>query len=86
MATPKLSDEEFLAFLEKHPDLRDRFASIVSAAENSEGNPKEADAAEERIIEDDATFGAGSDAGVGGAAGRSGGTRNSSTTSDASPG
>jgi hypothetical protein len=44
MATTKLSDEEFLAFLEKHPDLRDRFASIVSAVENSEGNHKEADA------------------------------------------
>ena len=41
-----------LAFLEKHPDLRDRFASIVSAVENSEGNLKEADAAEERIIEE----------------------------------
>ena len=42
MATTKLSDEEFWAFLEKHPDLRDRFASIVSAVENSEGNLKEA--------------------------------------------
>src|SRR6202451_598408 len=52
MATPKLSDEEFWAFLEKHPKLRDRFASIVSAVENSEGNLKEADAAEERIVEE----------------------------------
>src|SRR5271155_3329126 len=52
MATTKLSDEEFLAFLEKHPDLRDRFASIVSAVENSEGNLKEADTAEERILEE----------------------------------
>jgi membrane-bound ClpP family serine protease len=52
MSTTKLSNEEFLAFLEKHPDLRDRFASIVSAVENSEGNLKEADAAEERIIEE----------------------------------
>jgi membrane-bound ClpP family serine protease len=52
MATTKLSDEAFLAFLEKHPDLRDRFASIVSAVENSEENLKEADAAEERIIEE----------------------------------
>ena len=52
MATTKLSDEEFWAFLQKHPDLRDRFASIVSAVENSEGNLKEADAAEERIIEE----------------------------------
>src|SRR5271170_3540815 len=52
MATTKLSDEEFLAFLEKHPDLRDRFASIVGIVENSEGNLKEADTAEERIIEE----------------------------------
>jgi hypothetical protein len=52
MATTKLSNEEFLAFLEKHPDLRDRFASIVSAVENSEGNLKEADTAEERILEE----------------------------------
>ena len=52
VATTKLSDEEFLAFLEKHPDLRDRFASIVSVVENSEGNLKEADTAEERIIEE----------------------------------
>jgi hypothetical protein len=52
IATTKLSDEEFLALLERHPDLRDRFASIVSAVENSEGNLKEADAVEERIIEE----------------------------------
>jgi hypothetical protein len=52
VVTTKLNDEAFLAFLEKHPDLRDRFASIVSAVENSEGNLKEADAAEERIIEE----------------------------------
>ena len=52
MATTKLSNEEFLAFLEKHPDLRDRFASIVSAVEDSEGNLKEADTAEERILEE----------------------------------
>ena len=52
MATTKLSDEAFLAFLEAHPDLRDRFASIVITVENSEGNLKEADAAEERIVEE----------------------------------
>ena len=84
MATTKLSDEEFLAFLEKHPDLRDRFASIVGIVENSEGSQggghgRRAD------HRGDAAFGAGGDAGVGGAAGRSDGTRNSSTTSDASP-
>lgn len=52
MAATKLSDEAFLAFLGAHPDLRDRFESIVSAVENSEGNLKEADAAEERIVEE----------------------------------
>jgi len=52
MAATKLSDEAFLAFLGKRPDLRDRFASIVSAVENWDGNLKEADAAEERIIEE----------------------------------
>ena len=57
MATTKLSDQAFLAFLEKHPDLRDRFASIVSAVEDSEGNLKEADAAEERIVEEMRLFG-----------------------------
>jgi hypothetical protein len=41
-----------LAFLEKHPDLRNRFASIISAVENSEGNLKEVDTAEERILEE----------------------------------
>ena len=84
MATTKLSDEEFWAFLQKHPDLRDRFASIVSAVENSEGNLKEADTAEERIIEEMRHLGR--EAMQGWAeAGRSDGTRNSSTTSDASP-
>jgi len=57
MATTKLSDQAFLAFLEKHPDLRDRFASIVIAVEDSEGNLKEADAAEERIVEEMRLFG-----------------------------
>src|SRR6201998_2347573 len=52
MATTKLSDEGFWAFVEKHPELRDRFASIVSAVEDSEGNLKEADTAEERILEE----------------------------------
>ena len=32
--------------------LRDRFASIIGAIENSEGNFKEADAVEERIVEE----------------------------------
>src|ERR1700679_1047242 len=52
MATMKLSDEALLAILHAHPDLRDRIASIALAVENSEGDLKEADAAEERIVEE----------------------------------
>jgi hypothetical protein len=51
MATIKLSDEALLAILHAHPDLRDRIASIAPAVENSKGDLKEADAAEERIVE-----------------------------------
>jgi hypothetical protein len=52
MATMKLSDEALLAILHAHADLRDRIASIALAVENSEGDLKEADAAEERIVEE----------------------------------
>jgi len=52
MATATLSDEAFLAILEAHPGLRDRFASIAIAVADSEGNLKEADAIEERIVEE----------------------------------
>ncbi len=52
MATRKLSDETLLAFFETHPGLRDRMASIVEAVANSEGNLEEADAAEERLVEE----------------------------------
>ena len=52
MAAAKMSGEALFAFLDAHPNLRDRFASIVGAIEDSDGNLKEADAAEERIIEE----------------------------------
>src|SRR5271165_2927529 len=52
MATTKLSDEALLAFFQSRPELRDRMASIVGAVGNSEGNPVEADAAEERLVEE----------------------------------
>ena len=52
IATTKLSDEEFLAFPRGTLIFEIEFASVVSAVENSEGNLKEADAAEERIIEE----------------------------------
>ena len=52
MVTAKMSGEALFAFLDAHPNLRDRIASIVGAIEDSEGNLKEADAAEERIVEE----------------------------------
>ena len=52
MAAAKMSGEALFAFLDAHPNLRERIASIVGAIEDSDGNLKEADAAEERIIEE----------------------------------
>jgi hypothetical protein len=52
MAAAKMSGEALFAFLDAHPNLRDRIATIVGAIEDSDGNLKEADAAEERIIEE----------------------------------
>ena len=52
MAAAKLSDEAFSAILEEHPGLRERFASIAMAVANSGENLKEADAIEERIVEE----------------------------------
>ena len=52
MTAATLSDKAILASLKAHPGLRDRFASIIEAIENSEGNFKEADAVEERIVEE----------------------------------
>jgi len=52
MAAAKLSDEAFSAILEAHPGLRERFASIAMAVTNSGENLKEADAIEERIVEE----------------------------------
>jgi hypothetical protein len=57
MATTKLSDEALLAFLTARPELRDRFASIVNAVEDADGDLKEADAAEERLLEEIRLFG-----------------------------
>ena len=52
MATVKLSDEAFLALFQSHPRLRDRVASIMGAVGNSDGDLGEADAAEERLVEE----------------------------------
>ena len=52
MATVELSDEAFLAFIKAYPGVRGRLGSIVSAMANSEGHLKEADAIEERLVEE----------------------------------
>ena len=48
----ELSDGALFAFLRSHPDVRDRLASIALTVENSEGDLKEADAAEDRFVEE----------------------------------
>jgi hypothetical protein len=52
MAAAGLSNEAVLAILDARRGLRKRFASIVGAMENSEGNLKEAEAIEDRIVEE----------------------------------
>ena len=52
MAAAKLSDEALLALLEAHPGLRERIVSIALAVADHEGHLKEADAMEERIVEE----------------------------------
>ncbi len=47
-----MSDEELLTFLRTHPELRARVALIAGAVENSNGDLAEADAAEERLVEE----------------------------------
>jgi hypothetical protein len=52
MAVGDLSDEALMAALRAHPELRERVSSIVLAVEGGDGELKEADAAEERMVEE----------------------------------
>jgi hypothetical protein len=52
MAVGELSDEALVAALRAHPPLRKRVSSIVLAVEGDEDGLKEADAAEERMVEE----------------------------------
>ncbi len=52
MAVGELSDEALMAALQAHPELRQRVSSIVLAVEGDEGELTEADAAEERMVEE----------------------------------
>ena len=52
MSGAEFSDEALVAALRAHPELRKRVASIVLAVEGGGGELKEADAAEERMVEE----------------------------------
>ena len=52
MAGLELSDDALTAALRAHPGLRKRVSSIVLAVEGDEGELTEADAAEERLVEE----------------------------------
>ena len=52
MAVGDLSDEALVAALRAHPELRQRVSSIVRAVEGDAGELTEADAAEERMVEE----------------------------------
>jgi hypothetical protein len=52
MATVTVSDEALLTFFHAHPGFRDRLSSIVGAVGNLDGDLGEADAAEERLLEE----------------------------------
>ena len=45
-------DAALLTFFQSHPHFRDRLASIVGAVGNLDGALEEADAAEERLVEE----------------------------------
>jgi membrane-bound ClpP family serine protease len=47
-----MTDEALVAFLREHTDFRNRVASIALAMENAGGDLDEADAAEERLVEE----------------------------------
>ena len=52
MAVGELSDDALIAALRAHPELRKRVSSIVMTVGDDEGELKEADAAEERMVEE----------------------------------
>ena len=57
MAVGELSDDALITALRAHPELRKRVASIVLAVEGDEGALTEADAAEERMVEETRVLG-----------------------------
>jgi hypothetical protein len=52
MAKSDMGDEALVAFLREHPDIRARVASMSRAVAHADGDLDEADAAEERLVEE----------------------------------
>jgi hypothetical protein len=50
-ATP-LSDEELMARLSRHPEIKSRMAALLDAVENTSGDLRLADDAEDRLLEE----------------------------------
>jgi hypothetical protein len=86
MAGLELSDDALMAVLRGHPELRKRVSSIVLAVEGDEGELTEADAAEERLVEEMRLLGREAAAQLGRDPSGGDGAGDSSTPSDASPG
>jgi septation ring formation regulator EzrA len=47
-----MSDEELVAFVTKHPEMRASFSALAATVKNANGNFKEADDAEDSLIEE----------------------------------
>jgi hypothetical protein len=52
MAVSDMGDDALIAFLRAHPDIRSRVASMARAVANADGDLGEADAAEERLVDE----------------------------------
>ena len=52
MTVPDIDDAALVAFLREHPAIRTRVASMARAVANADGDLLEADAAEERLVEE----------------------------------
>ena len=52
MEASQMSDEEIMRGLREHPQIRDRIASLLAVVNDSAGDLKRADDAEDRLIEE----------------------------------
>jgi len=52
MESTKVSDEEILTRLRRHPQIRSRVAALLAVVEDSKGDLKRADDAEDRLMEE----------------------------------